>query len=170
MTIIQCKKCGGKPVFEKSGDIRDTVRMRLICPNGCGNNTKLCGSKEDAVKSWNALNAPEVKNNIIRDINDLAADIHANAVKQGYWTSYDCTPKEYKPQIMSSQLMLCVTEIAEACEELRVGDDEKFKVEIADALIRILDVACMYTPDIAKVIHDKREHNKGRPPMHGKKF
>lgn len=95
-------------------------------------------------------------------------------------------------------LLLAISEICEAQEELRDGRDpeeiyhresnipfsakgdllyfprnmkpEGFPVEIADAIIRLLDIAAKFEIDIEQVIHLKLEYNRSRPPKHGRQF
>lgn len=96
-------------------------------------------------------------------------------------------------------LLLTVAEICEAQEELRDGHlvieiyhknmtslpyaatsslasfpkDEKpegFSVEIADAIIRLLDICGKFEIDIEAVIELKLAYNKTRPPKHGRRF
>lgn len=97
-------------------------------------------------------------------------------------------------------LLLAISEICEAQEELRDGrhpveiyhaggdytqgynamyslgmfpkdmKPEGFPVEIADAIIRLLDIAAKFEIDIEQVIHLKLEYNRSRPPKHGRQF
>ena len=66
--------------------------------------------------------------------------------------------------------MLIVTELGEACEADRKGNRENFKEELADTIIRLLDLCCAEGIDIEKEIEKKMEFNKGRPYKHGKKY
>ena len=79
-----------------------------------------------------------------------------------------------------SKIMLIVTELAEAVEELRDGrgitetyerdgKPEGFPVELADAVIRALDLAYMTGIDLEQVIKWKLDFNAGRGSMHGGK-
>lgn len=79
-------------------------------------------------------------------------------------------------------LLLAVSEICEAQEELRDGraadevyysdhgKPEGFPVEIADALIRLMDIAARLKIDIGAVIGRKLAYNRTRPPKHGRQF
>lgn len=107
----------------------------------------------------------------IRDINKLMASIHQMALDNGYWEDYiKATTSQQRMVVLSSMLMLCVTEVSEACEELRKGNINEFAIEMADVVIRALDVMSVATSDPAGVIHKKRDYNKSRPRMHGKLF
>ena len=122
-------------------------------------------------------------------LNELAKEIHENAVAHGFWD-------EDRP--LPEVLMLIVSELAEALEEARAGDKmngriscmhyysgeeyisngptncckkpEGIVVEVADALIRILDWCVHEGIDIEGIVREKHEYNKTRPYKHGKKF
>lgn len=79
-------------------------------------------------------------------------------------------------------LMLVNTELAEAMEEVRFGypvkevryvtadrKPEGFGIELADALIRILDTAAGLGIDLAEMIRIKHNYNLTRPKRHGGK-
>lgn len=80
---------------------------------------------------------------------------------------------------VNSQLMLIVSEVAEATEALRVtglrpditsdGKPLGFGSELADALIRILDTAELCGIDLAADIAAKAAYNTTRPIKHGNK-
>lgn len=80
-------------------------------------------------------------------------------------------------------LLLIVSEITEAQGELRAGHTpqhvyyqqdgkpEGFGVELADALIRGLQLAVSLGLDIESLMHEKQAYNnKSRPHKHGKAF
>lgn len=110
-------------------------------------------------------------------IKELAADIHQNAVAHGWWDNGERNVGEL--------LMLCVSELAEAFEEYRNGREmtetyyskdkqgndkmEGVPSELADTVIRIMDLCGYYGIDIESVIAEKHEYNKGRPYKHGGK-
>lgn len=77
-------------------------------------------------------------------------------------------------------LMLMTSELAEALEEWRSGRSlpevrivegkpEGFGVELADCIIRILDIAQHIGLDMASLISEKMEYNRSRPYRHGGK-
>lgn len=87
------------------------------------------------------------------------------------------------------KLLLVVSEVCEAQEELRDGKlpneiyylDEiqglstkgkpcGFPVEIADTIIRLLDICGAFDIDIQSIIEEKLAYNKIRPAKHGRKF
>jgi len=103
-------------------------------------------------------------------LNELGKKIHETSKKKGW---YD-TPRE-----VGTYPMLIVSEIAEATESARKGEpayfvDEKGKpdgesVELADAMIRILDYCAFRGFDIDFAIKTKMEYNETRSYRHGNK-
>ncbi len=93
-------------------------------------------------------------------IKNLQEKIHQQAVDMGWWD---------KPREMGTLLCLVHSEISEAMEGDRKGlmDDHlphrsMLEVELADAVIRILDIAGSERLDIAGAIDEKLEYNKHR--------
>ena len=82
------------------------------------------------------------------------------------------------------KLMLTVSELSEALEELRAGrlpaeiyynpekptKPEGFPIEIADAVIRLLQLAAAHLIDMDAVVALKNAYNNTRPYKHGKAF
>lgn len=110
------------------------------------------------------------------ELNRLAAMVHQNAVDHGWWEK-DMTVE------VPTKLLLIHAEISEATEEYRErgaegikvdyaredGKPEGFGVELADAVIRILDLAAALGLDIDMALRMKHEYNKSRPYRHGGK-
>lgn len=105
-------------------------------------------------------------------LNELAAQVHAAAKAKGFYDKPK-TPLEYH--------MLIVSEVAEASEQVREGNPPVFHyegetkpegeaVELADALIRILDYMAYNEWDVEAIVKRKLEYNSTRPYMHGKKL
>ena len=95
-----------------------------------------------------------------KSINELAVEIHQNNVDAGWWD---------KQREKGTLLMLVVSEIAEAMEGERkdMMDDhlphrKMAEVELADAVIRILDYAGAFGYDVEGAIAEKLEYNKQR--------
>jgi len=114
-------------------------------------------------------------------LNELALDIHENAKNKGFWTNNNIAEK----------LMLIVTEVAEACEADRknrhanydnqhikqdwekifeVDIKDTFEDELADAIIRILDLSAKLNIDIDYHVKAKMRYNTTRPYKHGKEY
>ena len=103
----------------------------------------------------------------------LGNDIYQNAKKKGFWTNDqgDLT------DVM--KLTLAIGEIIEAVRTLQEGKDapsEKipgftvYEEEIADAIIRLMDLAFGRNLRIGEAALAKNEYNKTREYLHGKKF
>lgn len=105
-------------------------------------------------------------------LNELAQECHEIAKSKGW---YD-TAREV-PEL----LMLCVSELAEALEDYRTNDFWRdgtwldgskpagVGVELADCIIRILDMVAYLGIDIDLALQTKMEYNRGRPYRHGGK-
>ena len=105
-------------------------------------------------------------------INEAAKEIHENARAHGWWDEERSFPEV---------LALIHSEISEALEEYRnghgateiyYGDNGKpegIPIELADAIIRILDYCGYAGIDIDAAITGKHGYNKSRPFRHGGK-
>jgi NTP pyrophosphatase (non-canonical NTP hydrolase) len=107
------------------------------------------------------------------EMGDLQYIIHANAVAKLWWSD--------NTRNFMETLMLVVSEIAEAGEEYRDGralnevyyhgsKPEGIPVELADAVIRILDFCEWAGIDLYTVIQEKHAYNLTREPRHGGKL
>jgi NTP pyrophosphatase (non-canonical NTP hydrolase) len=102
------------------------------------------------------------------DIDELAFQIHNNAVEKGFWEPNNGTIFYLK------QIAMIHSECSEVLEAIRKekGDGQVVE-ELADILIRTLDlwaglVRDGYTKEsIAKALVNKTNINKSRPQMHG---
>lgn len=124
-------------------------------------------------------------------LNQLAQDIYANTKNKGFYDD---------PQPVSGRLMLVVSELAEALEadrrehyaNLREYEEQigippvlgvapfsevfehtikdTFEDEVADAIIRLLDLCAHHGIDIERHIALKMRYNALRPHKHGKKY
>lgn len=100
-------------------------------------------------------------------INELSKEIHENNVKAGWWTDLKTGLK--KDRNVGELLCLVHSEISEAMEGHRKNlmDDKlphrkMFEVELADALIRIFDIAGAHGLDLGNAIAEKRSYNSVR--------
>ena len=120
----------------------------------------------------------------------LQTEIHNNAVTKGFW--------EGEAANIPTKLMLIVSEISEAMEAHRKNnfalgnghiqgvlgwvnekdfiehfertEKDTFQDELADAMIRILDLAEKMDIDLESHIKAKMRYNKSRPFMHNVKY
>lgn len=71
--------------------------------------------------------------------------------------------------IKVSRLALITTEVAEAIESVRNGDEDNLAEELADIVIRALDFADIYDINLVQAIQDKLARNRERGYRHGGK-
>jgi NTP pyrophosphatase (non-canonical NTP hydrolase) len=100
-------------------------------------------------------------------LNPLAYQIAEWRKSKGFHTP-DSIDSEEDRDAMLGKLMLVVTEVAEAAEAIRGDHEDSFEEEIADAIIRLLDISGSMCIDIEQVIGRKMDKNAGRAQKHGK--
>jgi NTP pyrophosphatase (non-canonical NTP hydrolase) len=100
-------------------------------------------------------------------INDKALEIHQAAVAKGFWEN---------PNIGEKCMLICC-EVAEAIEADRkslmdshLKHRRGLEVELADALIRIMDLAGYLQIDLGGAIVEKLAYNAQRPHKHGSAY
>ena len=112
-------------------------------------------------------------------------ECHETALSKGWWEGTIYVGPEGErvlhPLEISSKLALVHAEVSEGLEEVRKGEDhyqpylgEKNKpeglvIEMADAVIRMADLAGKMGLDLAEAIEMKMAYNKTRPHRHGGK-
>ena len=96
-----------------------------------------------------------------KSLNELRDEAWANAEAHGF---------HEEPINFAERLMLVVSELAEALEAHELHLQGRVEDEIADALIRILDLAGIYKVDLEFHVAAKMQYNEGRPYKHGKKY
>lgn len=105
------------------------------------------------------------------NLDDLAFDLHENAVQKGFWEPN--TP-ENRTVFYLKQLAMIHSEVSEVLEAIRKekGHD-KVVEELADILIRVLDLYGGMVEDeytflsLESVLLEKAKINTERPKMHG---
>ncbi|EOH90119.1 hypothetical protein [Enterococcus pallens] len=105
-------------------------------------------------------------------IHEVQKMIHENAVEHGWWES----EREF-----GTLIALCHSELSEALEELRKGHEinetyytdsgkmEGVPSELADVVIRVMDICEHYGINLESTILEKHEYNKRRQFKHGNK-
>lgn len=126
--------------------------------------------------------------------NELAKKINQVVREKGFWDSMDnavsgleeraleyigsteCTiVKATKDAFIAQKLALVQSECSEALEAMRknnygIGKKDSFEDEIADTIIRLLDLCGELNIDIDKQIEWKMGYNAQREAKHGKEF
>ena len=102
---------------------------------------------------------------------ELAEEIHKNAVDKGFWD------RTVDPIFVAKQMMMIVSEVSEALEALRKDmDPDQISDEFADIIIRTLDLyagiaeAGYVKKSLDYAIKEKMERNTHRPKKHGVRF
>lgn len=100
-------------------------------------------------------------------INVIAAQIVEWRKTKGFKTPESLDTEEER-DAMLGKLMLVVTEVSEAAEAVRHNDLHNFSEEIADAIIRLLDIGSTMKIDLEMHLAEKMDINSGREIRHGK--
>ncbi len=107
-------------------------------------------------------------------LNPLASALHQVAKDKGWYDNGD--------RNIGELIALIHSELSEALEEARnkkfetyypdpiLGKPEGFAIEIADVLIRILDMCAYLKIDIEKALQEKINYNATRTHRHGGKY
>lgn len=101
-------------------------------------------------------------------INAMARKVYLENKAKGFWDS---------KRNIGELLMLVTSELAEALEADRkdLNDDKLthrkgLEVELADAVIRIFDMAAGLDMDLGGALVEKLAYNRSRPHKHGKAY
>ena len=112
------------------------------------------------IASW--LESSVNRDSLEGSITDITSCCHAAAAESGWW---DTTTEEDTPRL----LMLCVSELAEAMEGHRkdlmdehLPHRKMLEVELADAVIRILDMSVGLKLDLPGALVEKLVYNTTR--------
>ncbi len=112
----------------------------------------------------------------------MADDVGLRELQDECWQTAESHGFHDIGMTVGDRLMLIVSEAAEALEAFREGHepDESWyengtKIcgvpsELADIIVRVLDMAAVYKIDLLTVLLEKMAYNKSRPHLHGKKL
>lgn len=108
---------------------------------------------------------------ILNGLTELVQTCHGNSKAAGWWNHLITgEPLPLTQERVGDKLMLIVTEVAEAKEGHRKGlmdshlpHREMIEVELADAVIRIADLAGALGLDLAGAVVEKLQYNQNRP-------
>ena len=108
-------------------------------------------------------------NNFIDAFTSVMAVAHSISVDKGFWENDPST---------AEKIALIHSELSEGLEADRLGNppDDKIpefsglEAELADAVIRIMDLAAKRDLRLAEAIVAKIKYNAGRPYKHGKEY
>lgn len=107
------------------------------------------------------------------NVQTLVEKSHQNSVHHGFWAT---------DSNFGEKIALIHSELSEALEHHRndkrvdeVWEDYNGKpdgvpIELADAVIRIMDICGFYNIDLAHVIQQKMDYNATRPAKHGRLY
>lgn len=113
----------------------------------------------------------------MKSITDWTTDVHATAKAHGWW---DSTPThEQRLATLPEKIALIHSEASEALECYRDGDiaprrtesgkPEGLPSELADVVIRVMDLCGALGIDLEAAMRDKADYNESRPHRHGGK-
>lgn len=121
-------------------------------------------------------------------LNNLARQINEIAKEKGFWQDmnislgllrgygvYADTIKATKDAFIAQKITLVHAELSEAIEAMRnnkygTKQGHTFENEIADAIMRLLDITAQMGIDIDAEIAWKMDYNLSRAQKHGKEF
>lgn len=119
-----------------------------------------------------------------KTIREWQTEIHSLATEKGWWDG--CTRDADGRVLLNvdavlARISLIHSELSEAVEEARKSHNyseiyydtskpEGFAVELADAVIRILDLCGALGIDLEQVVDTKHSYNRTRPRRHGGKL
>lgn len=135
------------------------------------------------------VEVPESPSDTELTVKQWQQEIHTWARGKGWWEMEETTRRAIV-DIISTKLLMIVTEIAEATEELRnpkrspgdlleqlrthyfddTGKPCGFGIELADAVIRLCDLAEFVGVNLGVEMRRKMEYNARRPQRHGGKL
>jgi len=128
----------------------------------------------------------------MKTINELSEEIHQNAINKGFWPNGIDLPKalmltvseisealeadrnDKYSDVIEFEKMLSIDELkgddSHFIASYNINIKNTFNEEIADAVMRLFDIAKYKGIDLQFHIEQKMRYNKLRPHKHGKKY
>lgn len=109
-------------------------------------------------------------------LSELVNEAFDNSTEHGFTQGYDdlmaAVPVEQRRAMrrtaLLAKLALITSEVGEAVSALQLGDDPGFTEEVADIVIRVLDLCGYAQIDLGTEVIRKMQANRKRPYLHGK--
>lgn len=95
------------------------------------------------------------------EFTELQTEVHKLAVRNGFWPN---------SRSFGECIALIHSELSEALESDRIGNNTHIAEELADAVIRIMDLAESRNINLYAAMLFKHEKNLERPYKHGKLY
>jgi NTP pyrophosphatase (non-canonical NTP hydrolase) len=106
-------------------------------------------------------------------LNDIAEACNKTAADHGFW-DHDVlkvgSGEAENPSIIAEKLALIHSEVSEALEDTRDRNWDHIGEELADVIIRVLDLTHHLNIDIHTEVMKKMRKNEKRPLKHGRSF
>lgn len=127
---------------------------------------------------------PFTEERFIAMFDKMQERVHDNAVKKGFWADPlialegRVPDEEIRVLRICRALLLVHTELSEAAEAVRAHGPESESIpgfsnleeELADVVIRIMDLSEKFGLRLSQAVIKKHLHNMERPHKHGKAF
>lgn len=101
------------------------------------------------------------------DLHELQEEAWRIAEEKGF---HEGPEKGEDDRSRAKILALIHSEVSEALEADRVGDEDNYAEELADTVIRLLDHAESEGIDLEAEVEEKMDVNRGREHKHGKDY
>ena len=119
----------------------------------------------------------ESRNRILKAFEDLIKEAWDNSEEHGFHKSYDELQEALSGDLQAdmrrtsvlAKLGLIASEVGEAVSAVQHDDKTELAFELADVIIRILDLCGSEYINLGPVLLKKMQTNRKRPYMHGKK-
>lgn len=118
------------------------------------------------------------RNRAMEALGDLQLEAFDNAEEHGFHKDYnalmEAVPVELKSAqrrtILLAKLALIASEVGEAVRAVQHADETEMETELADIVIRILDLCGTEYIELGRVTLVKMMANRRRPYLHGKQI